>query len=153
MSSSLTTPSQAEILAAKAFKEKVFGQGLAAMHLNLIRLGEVLGLFNVLVSWKNNPNNCAALTSIQLAEEANINARYCKEWCIHMTANGVLKCDTHTGTFELNEGIALALQDTSSICLARSVPALLQNPGFLFCFFWYFVFDLLGACACAGVWA
>eukprot|EP00040_Diaphanoeca_grandis_P028021 m.160803 g.160803 ORF g.160803 m.160803 type:complete len:253 (-) comp31201_c0_seq3:629-1387(-) len=106
---------------AKSFKQKVLEDAVAGLHTNLLLLGENLGLFDVLVA--NVP-----MTSDELAVAANINKRYCQEWCLHMAATHVLSVDAASNKFQLQEGVAEALKDTATLSITNTMAAAIQNP-------------------------
>src|SRR5262245_30571067 len=79
---------------AKAFTQKVLDDtsGLAATIMAYI--GDRLGLFKAL-------DGHGPLTSAELAERANVNERYAREWLHGMTSAGYLAYDPQTKLFSL----------------------------------------------------
>jgi len=69
---------------------------LGALTLNLIGVGDDLGLFYTLAP--------KPLTSAELAAAAKVDARYIKEWCLHMAAQQMLVYDKGSNTFALPAG-------------------------------------------------
>jgi hypothetical protein len=85
MTSTQTSP--ADI--TEALAGRLFEAGLGAFELCCVHLGVRLGLYRALA-------HVPALTAIELAAEAGIDARYAREWCEQQAAGGYLTVD-HAG--------------------------------------------------------
>ena len=87
--------------------ERIFGEGLGALHLLTAYLGIRLGLFDALAE---DPRRTAA----QLADVTGSDARYVREWVQAETIAGLLEADGEdyaTARFQLAPGVREALVD------------------------------------------
>eukprot|EP00658_Telonema_sp_P-2_P047418 TRINITY_DN36073_c0_g1_i2.p1 TRINITY_DN36073_c0_g1~~TRINITY_DN36073_c0_g1_i2.p1 ORF type:complete len:358 (+),score=92.25 TRINITY_DN36073_c0_g1_i2:160-1233(+) len=75
---------------AAAFGGSLQAAGIATMHLNLIGIGDELGLFRALLE--------APKTFDELAAATGTNPRYVKEWCYAMSVSGPVVADDKTPT-------------------------------------------------------
>lgn len=82
------SPSPIDTRSADAFNQSMMDSGIAALHVNLIGLGDELGYFRALV--KDESSRSFGMTSDDLAVVTGTDARYAKEWCITMAAGRVL---------------------------------------------------------------
>jgi len=112
------SPSPIDTRTKEAFNADLAAKGIATMHLNLIGLGDELGLFKSLVS---HPKSYQAL-----AKDVGCNERYIKEWCICMLAGKVLEYDDTNGFFSVVKAIAGAVvpeMNTDGLIWCTLVPA------------------------------
>ncbi len=86
-----TTP---DIAAIQTFAEKTFGDLAATMSIMLAAAGDRLGLYKALAER-------GALTSQELADAANVDERYAREWLNGSASSGYLAYDALTGTYSL----------------------------------------------------
>ncbi|KAJ1456600.1 S-adenosyl-L-methionine-dependent methyltransferase [Pelagophyceae sp. CCMP2097] len=102
--------------AVQAFKAEYMQKVSGAMHVSMFSVGEALGLWAILLTKKT------FVTSLALAAEAEMSARYCAEWCLLMAAVGVLEFDSYDGPerrFRLKAELASAFADDSTLGLGQ----------------------------------
>lgn len=116
------TPTEAE---AGQVTERLFGEGLGALHLLTAYLGVRLGLFDALAE---RPGS----TADQLAAAASADARYVREWVQAETIAGLLEADGDdyaTATFRLAPGVREALVDQVHPGYVGGIPMALAALG------------------------
>jgi SAM-dependent methyltransferase len=92
-----------------AFAEKLFQSALGYFDTLSIRLGQRLGLYEVLAR--------GSVTSQELASRAGIAERYAREWLEQQTTAGIIACDIDRDpiTFTIPGGHAEVLLDVDSL--------------------------------------
>src|SRR2546426_6848607 len=92
-----------------AFAEKLFRSAVGYFDLLSIRLGQRLGLYDVLAE--------GSVTSHELASRAGIAERYAREWLEQQTTAQIVACDIDRDpvTFTLPAGHAEVLLDVDSL--------------------------------------
>jgi 2-polyprenyl-3-methyl-5-hydroxy-6-metoxy-1,4-benzoquinol methylase len=106
-----------------AFAERLFRSALGYFDLLSIRLGQRLGLYEVLAE--------GPVTSQELASRAGIAERYAREWLEQQATVGILRADVETEdpTFSLPPGHAEVLLDGDSLSyMGASIWQLLTIP-------------------------
>ena len=106
-----------------AFAEQLFQSALGYFDLLSIRLGQRLGLYEVLTE--------GPVTSQELASRAGIAERYAREWLEQQATAGILRADVEKEdtTFSLPQGHAEVLLDGDSLSyMGASVWQLLTIP-------------------------
>jgi 2-polyprenyl-3-methyl-5-hydroxy-6-metoxy-1,4-benzoquinol methylase len=106
-----------------AFAERLFHSALGYFDLLSIRLGQRLGLYEVLAG--------GPVTSQELASRAGIAERYAREWLEQQATVGILRAEVETEvpTFSLPPGHAEVLLDGDSLSyMGASVWQLLTIP-------------------------
>jgi len=101
------------------FGDELTTKGLGALNINLIGLGHELGLFDQLC--------IGPLTSAELAARCSCDARYIKEWCLHMVATKVLDFHSEHERFAVPKRVRPALQDPMRISMAYNAPAAIMQ--------------------------
>lgn len=112
------SPSPIDTRTKAAFNTDLAAKGIAAMHMNLIGLGDELGLFKSLVA---SPKSFQAL-----AKDTGCHERYIKEWCVCMLAGKVLEYDSTNDLFSVAEAIADAVvpeMNTDGLIWCTLIPA------------------------------
>lgn len=104
----------APALPAPSFSDELAVKALGSLNLNLIGIGDELGLFKALAD--------GPLRLPELAAKTGCDERYLQEWCLHMYATKILNC-LPDGRFEMLPGIREVVHDASAFSLAYTVPA------------------------------
>ncbi len=89
-----------------AFIGRFVGDLGAAVHAGMVVIGEKLGLYKALAA--------SPLTSAELADKTQTDARYVREWLASQAAGGYVTYDAQTDKFSLTEEQAFALAKEDS---------------------------------------
>jgi len=90
-----------------AFIGQMLGDLGGAFSVALVRMGDRLGLYEVL-------QREGSMTSAELAKKAGVAERYTREWLSHHAASGYLTYDTATNAFTLPPEQAMVFADPDS---------------------------------------
>jgi len=107
-----------EFSALETFQEKMKDIVTGTLLLSSIRLGKELGLFESMV-------RIGPATSTDLAEITGLSKRYIHEWCIQLTANGVIEYNAESDQFFVPLGIDKVL--TSEFGIVPMMCCLSEN--------------------------
>lgn len=99
--------------------QDVMPKALGGLHVNLVGLGDELGLFKAFLK--------SDRTLEELARCTGCDARYLKEWCLHMTASGVLKHDSGTGSFSLTSYARSTVDNENALAVCYVMSAQVMN--------------------------
>ena len=90
-----------------AFVGQMLGDLGGAFSVALVRIGDRLGLYEIL-------QREGSMTSVELAKTAGIAGRYAREWLSHQAASGYLTYDAATNAFTLPPEQAMVFADPDS---------------------------------------
>lgn len=105
----VSPPTGAE--AAGALAERILGSAIATLDIACIHLGHRLGLYQALST--DEPR-----TAAEVAERANLDERYTREWLEQQAATGILACEDPRANplrFTIPDGHDIALLDSESL--------------------------------------
>lgn len=105
----MTTQASGDVAAsAEEIVERIFTEGVGALHLLCVHLGNELGLYRAL-------DEAGPLTAAQLAERTSLDRWYVREWLQAEATAGLVKTDgdVDSGSFVLATGVREALVEES----------------------------------------
>lgn len=104
--------------AVEALQKKLKDIVTGTLLLSSVRLGKELGIFDAMV-------RIGPVTSLDLAENIGLSKRYVHEWCIQLTANGVIEYNAESDQFF----VSLAIEDvlTSEFGIVPMICCLSEN--------------------------
>lgn len=118
----MTTQQSIDFAKVQAFMGKVMGDNAATAATVMASIGDRLGLFKALAS--------SPATSAELAERAQINERYAREWLSEMTSSGYLEHDPVSQRFTLpSEHVPVLAQEGGPFFLGGALQLLMGEIG------------------------
>ena len=100
------------------FADSIQGASAQAMWLNLVGIGDELGLFQAFI-------DKGAMTSDELAAATGMDARYAKEWCLTIAAFKTLDYEEATNKFSCPPPVKTSVESDTNLCLASATCALI----------------------------
>jgi SAM-dependent methyltransferase len=118
----MTTQQAIDMAKVQAFMGKVMTDNAGAAATVMASIGDRLGLFKALVH--------GPATSTELAERAQVNERYAREWLNEMTSSGYLVYDPASGRFILPpEHVPVLAQEGGPFFLGGALQLMLGEIG------------------------
>jgi hypothetical protein len=118
----MTTQQGSDLAEIQAFIGKVMGDSASTAAMVMAGIGDRLGLFKTLAQ--------APATSTELAERAQINERYAREWLSEMTSAGYLEHDPANQRFTLPPAhVPVLAQEGSPFFFGGAIELLMAQIG------------------------